>query len=217
MRFVAVLALLGSTVVVACAATPAPESFQNEPAAGSRTSKRTSKSDDAPAPAPSAVPDRDAPPEAVPTSTEPETAPPVQATDTTWTGTLAATTATSFGGSPYCDYRTHLEDVNVKLVIGSDGKVKSADVTGKAVEEALNGCEYAPIAPNTHDYALTAGADSTSFTVNGGGSAAQPHALMTADVSADGATGSVALTWHRNDIDAPFDWTITATVPLTKQ
>ncbi len=156
------------------------------------------------------TPDRPAPTPAPATS-------PIQASapDATWTGTLAKSNAVGFGGSPYCDYRTHLEDVTVRVTVAADGTVKSADVTAMAIEEGLNGCPNAPIAPNRHDYALTTPATAT-FNVE---SAAQslPRAKMSAQLTAQGTNGSIALTWHRDDIDAPFDWTLSATVPLQKQ
>lgn len=204
------VALFGSTVAVACAAPPAPEPFSNETstaAKGTKKSKSTATSEDSPAPAATTeVTDR-APP------SEPPPAAPVQATDTVWTGTLAKTVASKFGGDPYCEYQTHLEEVSVKVVVGADGKVKSANVSGKAVEESLNGCPNPPIAPNLHDYAL-ATETGTSFSVDGGGTEAQPHAKMDATFSASGVTGSIQLKFQRNDQAAPLVWTIDTTVPL---
>ncbi|MFO0735466.1 MAG: hypothetical protein U0270_06290 [Labilithrix sp.] len=211
------LALVGSTFVVACAATPAPDSFDNgQPSSASRSNKKSAADDTegdtgnaTPPASTGTMPDR-------PTPAEP-TAPPVQASDTVWTGTLAKTVTSKFGGSPYCEYQTHFENMNVKVVIGPDGKVKSATVTGKAVEESLNGCPNSPIPANLHDYSLTTAADGTTFSIDGGGSAAEPHAKLDADVSAAGASGSISLKIQRNDQTAPLVWTINADVPLTKQ
>jgi hypothetical protein len=214
MLLAGLLALVGSTF--ACAATPAPEPFEGDPTSSSaRSTKKSSpKSEATPAPSSTGdVADRPPPVDADP----PAPAPPVQASDTTWTGTLARTDTAKFGGSPYCDYQTHFENLTVKVVIGSDGKVKSADVAGQAVEEALNGCPNPPIAPNQHDYALTTEATGTSFSVDGGGAAAQPHAKLDAEVSAAGTTGTITVKIQRNDIGAPLVWTINAKVPLTKQ
>lgn len=214
--FLGFLVLVGSTY--ACAVTPALESFDDESPSSSRASKKKKSkatSDDVEeSPAPASTIDSTALP---PSDDVPVTAPPVQASDTVWTGTLAKTPTSKFGGSPYCEYQTHFEDVNVKVVIGPDGKVKSASVTGKAVEEALNGCPNGAIPPNLHDYSLTSAADGTSFTVNGGGSAAEPHAKLDADVTASGATGSIAIKLVRDDQKAPLVWSISTTVPLTKE
>ena len=210
-----VLALLGSTLV-ACAATPAPDAFEGEPAAASRSTKKSTKassdtgsSTETPAPASTTVPDR-------PPIEEPAPAPPVQASDTTWTGVLAKTPSSKFGGSPYCQYQTHFEAVNVTVIVGADGKVKSAKVTGQAVEEALDGCPNKPIAPNQHVYTLATAVEGTSFSVDGGGTTAEPHAKMDADVSTSGTTGRIKLKLQRDDQTAPLVWTIDTTVELTK-
>lgn len=216
--FFAVLALLGSTLAVACAATPAPEAFEGEPASASRSTKKSTKSSsdsttgtETPPPASTTVADRPAPVEDTPPP-----AAPVQATDTTWTGVLAKTPSAKFGGDPYCEYQTHFESVNVTVILGADGKVKSAKVTGQAVEESLNGCPNKPIAPNQHVYTLATQVDGTTFSVDGGGSTAEPHAKMDADVSASGTTGTIKLKLQRDDQTAPLVWTIDTTVSLTR-
>lgn len=218
MRSLVALVLLGSlplsVVTVACVEEPAPDSF--EPAVGDSvstgTKSTTKKTTATPAPTTS-VPDRTPPTtDATPAPTTP--LPDPVPSDTTWMGTLAQTTSATFGGDPYCTYRTHFENVKVKLTLVAGGTVKVAEVTANAVEEGLNGCPNAPIAPNLHDYVLAAPAGVTFTAPSAAGNL--PHAAMRAEVDATGRSGSVLLTWHRDDMDAPFDWTITATVPLSQ-
>lgn len=139
------------------------------------------------------------------------------APDTTWTGTLAKTEAVAFGGAPYCNYKTHFENITVRITMNGDGSVKFADVNGNAVEETVGTCSNKPIAENTHDYAFTPAAPVAGSTFQAsGGAANQPHAMLNASVAVT-TDGHVTLTWHRDDIGSPFDWTITADVPLTKE
>lgn len=219
----ALLAVLGS-ICVACAAEPTPDDYTpNEPSRSSSKKTKSAKLDDsdddttddtAPV-APVATTSIAKPVAPAPPPVQPVAAP----TDTTWTGTLTKTSATTFGGGDggYCTYRTHFENVSVKVVIDSTGTVKSAAVLGTAVEEVLNGCTLKPIAPNLHDYVLDTTTTGTVFDVQGGGTTAQPQAKMTANLATGATTSTINLTWHRNDIGAPFDWTISAKVTLTKQ
>ena len=220
-----VLALVGSTLAVACAAEPAPEPFANEGAASSKGSKKSTKSnttaddDDSTGdatPAPATTTSTETTPPAV--DPEPTPAPEVVVTpsDTVYTGKLAKTAAAKFGGSPYCEYQTHFENVSVKVVVGPDGNIKSATVTGRAVEQALNNCPNNSIPSNLHDYTLASAVTGATFSVNGGGPSAEPHAKLDATVNASGASGSVTLKIARNDQTAPLVWTVNATVPLTK-
>lgn len=221
-QHLALLAVLGS-ICVACAAEPTPDDFTpNEPSRSSSKKTKSAKLDDTdedadaettPAPAPTtsiAKPVAPAPPATV----QPVAAP----TDATWTGTLTKTSATTFGGGDggYCTYKTHFENVSVKLVIDSNGTVKSAAVLGTAVEEIVGTCPYSPIKANLHDYVLDTTTTGTVFNVQGGGATAEPQARMTANLGTGEVTRSINLSWHRNDIGAPFDWTITAAVTLTK-
>jgi hypothetical protein len=210
------LALVGSTLAVACTAEPSPDPFISEQPSTRSNKKSPSNDDDsngdetpAPATTTASTGAPSAPPPAAPVVVVPA--------DTVYTGTLAKTTNAKFGGTPFCDYQFHFENVNVKVVVGPDGNIKTATVTGRAIEQGLNGCPNATIAANLHDYTLGAAVNGASFTIDGGGPAAEPRAKLDAKVSASGSSGSVTLKIVRNDGQtAPLVWTINATVPLTK-
>jgi hypothetical protein len=212
------LLLLGSILSMACAAEPAPTPFQSGSSEAASDDGNTdgshAKSGTAPAPSSSvAQPVIPATPPADDTPVTPA------AIDSKWSGTLAKTSAVTFGGSPYCTYRTHLENVVVNLTTDPDGVIKGATVTGKAIEEALNNCPNKPIPANNHLYSFVPTTAITGGFTTEGAAANQPRALLNATVKADNSasTGTVTLAIHRDDIGSPFDWTITAAVPVTKK
>lgn len=212
MRALALLAAF-SICAIACS-NPQVEPFDPDPNGNTgeaSTTKKSTASDDTKTPTNT--------PAAVVTPSTPTTTPTATATapDTTWTGTLAATDTVAFGGAPYCNYKTHFENVTVRITMAGDGSVKFADVNGNAIEQTVGTCTEKPLAENTHDYPFTPAAPTTGdqFTASGA-KANLPHATMNATVTTVG-DGHVTLSWHRDDIGSPFDWTITADVPLTKE
>jgi len=131
--------------------------------------------------------------------------------------TLPATLPVSYGGAPYCAYRSTLEHVTVDLTQAKNGDVVAASVTALAVEETVPPCPYPPLAASTHHYALR------SSTLLPGGArhvelvaatANVPIVSLTLEGNLDEAFPELTLVWHRIDIDAPFDWSVTARVTL---
>lgn len=137
--------------------------------------------------------------------------------ETVWTGTLAKAPTALFGGSPFCNYRVTFTDLQMSLVVGPDGVVKTSEVTGTMTEEAVD-CAYPPIAANTSVFSLKAGSKQAGLDVTLSGS---PKNTPQSELEFQGATdkdGTIAGTIriHRTDIDAPLDWTVVANIRLSK-
>ena len=73
-----------------------------------------------------------------------------------FTGTLAATTPTDFGGAPYCKYRITLKQIDVDVTVDGAGRAVAAYAKDVAVEEAVPPCPNPPMPPKTNEYSLTA-------------------------------------------------------------
>ena len=139
-----------------------------------------------------------------------------------WTGTRATTIATLFGGSPYCQYRVTLKQIEVDITVQKTGEVIAANVKNVVTEESVPPCTYAPQAPNNHGYSfskasrLASGAvriELAPYPTN------RPQGTLVIEGTLDGndATASPTLEWHRTDQPAPLDWRVKASVPLTQR
>ena len=138
-------------------------------------------------------------------------------------GTLAATATVSFGGNyadaSYCKYTVTLKNVTIDLLVQGDQLVAST-VKDQMVEAIVGTCSSPSIATNTQTFALA-----TAATATGGGfhstylgaSGNQPRESLVVDLTRNGTGYIASATWHRIDLFPPFDWTVTATIPIAPQ
>jgi hypothetical protein len=137
-----------------------------------------------------------------------------------FTGTLAATATTAFGGEGYCNYRVTMKSVEVSVTVTQAGDIANAAVTSLAVEETVPPCPHPPLPPNVHKYYLA-----SSSKLPAGGSHLElardplnrPEATLVLEGDFRADTVKAALEWHRTDIGPPFDWRVTTTVSLTRR
>jgi len=136
-----------------------------------------------------------------------------------FTGTLATTPATGFGGSPYCKYTITLKQIDVDITLSGAGNVAAASVTDLAVEADVLPCPNPPQDPSIQKFTLA-----SSLKLPTGGlhlelapdPANHPAAslVIEGDFSGDHVTAS--LEWHRTDQQPPLDWLVTSSVPLDR-
>lgn len=137
-----------------------------------------------------------------------------------FTGMLAMTATTGFGGSPYCKYTITLKQIAVDVVLNAAGDVASASVTDLAVEADVQPCPNPPQDPAIHKYSLA-----SSLRLPAGGlhlelapdPANHPTASLVLEGDFSGDHVSASLEWHRTDQDPPLDWRVTTTVPLDRR
>ncbi|MDB4935949.1 MAG: hypothetical protein JWP87_2921 [Labilithrix sp.] len=137
-----------------------------------------------------------------------------------FTGTLAATMPTAFGGSPYCDYKITLKQIDVDVTLDEAGRPVSASISDLALEESVPPCTLEPAPPNIHKFSLA-----SSVPLPSGGLhlelSPDPANFPVAALILEGnfASDSVeaALEWHRTDQDAPLDWRVQTTMPLIRR
>jgi hypothetical protein len=136
-----------------------------------------------------------------------------------WSGSVAATAVVEFGGPPYCYYTVQLTNIASSVQVNA-GTVSAARVTALHTEQAIRGCPYAPLAPQTHTYTLNS-ATVTDHHVAIRYDAAPANAPTAAldfvgDISADGHSIAGTFTWQRVDqASAPnLEWRVTADMTM---
>ncbi len=136
-----------------------------------------------------------------------------------FTGTLAATVAKGFGGSPYCKYTITLKQIDVDVTLTGAGDAVGASVTDLGVEANVPPCPNAPSDPSIQKYTLA-----SSLRLPSGGlhlelaadPANRPAATLVVEGDFSGDHVSASAEWHRTDQQPPLDWRVTATVPLDR-
>jgi hypothetical protein len=142
-----------------------------------------------------------------------------------WTGQLAMSPTTMFGGTPFCTYKITLKQIDVQIGILPSGLVTSGQVQDLNMEEivpsttpACSATSPGTIPPNIATYQLataTAGADGMTLTFQGP-STNQPPASLVVDLTKANTLYSAAMTFQRNDgLQAIFEWKVTTTVQMT--
>jgi len=193
--------------------------LEDDTAEKKKTTSTTTTTEDDEARASSSTGEEPAQAPSTPDTSQPTPATP---TDTVWEGALAKTSAVTFGGPPYCDYRVTFTDLTVRLVVGADGVVKSGEARGRMFEEAI-ACEHAPTPASFSTFRFS-GADSASALVVDddvvtftGVTSNSPRSNLAFEGARD-TNGTIAATVriHRTDIAAPLDWTVVANVRLAK-
>jgi hypothetical protein len=138
-----------------------------------------------------------------------------------FTGTLAASPVALFGGTPNCNYKITLKQIDVDLTINGEGLVTLASIKDTAVEQVVAPCPYAPAPASSNEYSLATSSklangslhiELTGFPTN------TPAATLTieGDFDLDGGTVNPVAEWHRTDQPPPLDWHVTATIPLSQ-
>jgi hypothetical protein len=137
---------------------------------------------------------------------------------TTFRGSLATTGKVAFGGGRYCEYEIVLEDVDVDLRMLESGEITDVAVQNRAVEHAADGCPHEPMSPSQHEYRLaqvtkTPSGARLTFT---GAEANRPKTELVMELSPEGRRYRAAMQWKRVDFEAPLDWTVTASLLLSR-
>lgn len=148
-----------------------------------------------------------------------------EANEDVFRGTLSSTAPVTFGGpymdASYCRYSVTLKNIELDMVV-ADGKLVASTVKNQMAEAFVGTCgsQQPTIKTNLHTYALSSAVTSTS----GGfraeylyASGNEPKATLVIDLAPTTTGYTASATWHRNDIGKPFDWTVTATVPVAQQ
>jgi hypothetical protein len=136
-----------------------------------------------------------------------------------FTGSLAATAPSDFGGSPYCKYRITLKQIDVDIAFDGAGEVIGGSVSNLAVEESVPPCPNGAVPPNIHKYTAASAGKLPSGGVHivlGPDPENQPKASLVLDGDFRGGTAQASLEWHRTDQNAPLDWRVTAKIPLVR-
>jgi hypothetical protein len=137
-----------------------------------------------------------------------------------FTGKLAMSSVTPFGGSPYCKYTMTLKQIAVDVTISGAGNVAAASVTDLAVEAAVQPCPNPAAPQGMQTYSLA-----SSLRLPSGGlhlelapdpaNATVASLVIEGDFSVDHVTASAE--WHRTDQQPPLDWRVTTGVLLDRQ
>lgn len=141
-------------------------------------------------------------------------------TPRTYHGTVPETAPVDFGGGTHCTYTMTLRQLDLQLgILASSGAVVSGQVQDLNVEAIVGTCQFIPAAPSITNYTLEsavpgAGATKLTFRERQGD---KPGTSLVGDLTAVGASYQVQLTFHRNDLGPPLDWTVVVIVPLTLQ
>jgi hypothetical protein len=136
-----------------------------------------------------------------------------------FTGSLAATPPSDFGGSPYCKYKITLKQIDVDLSFDGAGEVIGGSVKNLALEESVPPCPNGAVPANIHTYTASSATKTASGGVHivlGPDPDNQPKASLVVDGDFRGGTAQAALEWHRTDQNAPLDWRVKATIPLVR-
>lgn len=148
-----------------------------------------------------------------------------EANEVTFRGTLSSTAPVEFGGpymdANYCRYTVTLKNIEIDVVV-ADGRLVASTVKNQMAEAFVGTCgsQQPTIKTNLHTYALSSAVTSTS----GGfraeylyASGNEPKATLVIDLAPTTTGYTASATWHRNDIVKPFDWTVTATIPIAQE
>jgi hypothetical protein len=137
----------------------------------------------------------------------------------TFSGELAATSTVPFGGSPFCKYDITLRDVAIEIEIAPSGDVTRATVRNRGVEQALESCPYAPMEPSAQEFTFASAVVTTTGTrvQLTGATTNEPATALVLDLVQSGAGYEATATWKRTDIQAPLDWSVSATVSLARK
>ncbi|HEY8073163.1 MAG TPA: hypothetical protein VIF62_03620 [Labilithrix sp.] len=140
-------------------------------------------------------------------------------TESMYEGTLAATSAVPFGGSPYCKYSVTLKTVLIDAKFKDDGSFESVTVHDVMNEAVVGSCPYTAQPASNQTFTssgatLAAGNYTVAFT---GGKDNRPATKLVVDLVKSDAGWTANATWTRTDQPAPLGWTVKASLPLGKK
>lgn len=142
----------------------------------------------------------------------------------TYRAMVAATAPVTFGGptptETFCTYQITLEQLVVELGITPAGHINRARVQDLNVETTTADCTFGTIPENVATYTLESAIPSaTGLTLKfAGAEANDPQATLSVAVSAiDTGAPQAVLVFQRVDSVAPFNWAVTATLPLAPE
>jgi hypothetical protein len=210
MKLISIAAVCSLMGIVACSSAPPTGSPDYEVDSKNQTS---ASKDDAP-------PADDSTLNPTPAQQDPSTTTPADPpkTTSTFTGTLAATTAVPFGGTPYCKYSVTLKTVSISITKVDGGDITAAEVKDQVNETAIM-CQYPPMKPADQVFTLKTATSTTDggahLEFNGAGTN-EPKTDLIVDLAVKDAGYTATAKWHRTDQGAPLAWTVNATVPLAK-
>ena len=142
-------------------------------------------------------------------------------TPRTYHGMVAETSPVTFGGgpAPNCTYTMTLRQIDLQLGILASGAVVNGQVQDLNVEAIVGTCMFLPAAPSITNYTLMSavvGGATTKLTFRER-AGDKPGTSLVADLTAVGGKYQAQLTFHRNDLGPPLDWTVAVIVPLAPQ
>ncbi len=132
-------------------------------------------------------------------------------------GTLAATGASPFGGSPYCNYTMTLRDLEAELALSTTGAIVGGSAQAISVEATVQPCPNMPIPPRLLKFTFGSATPigGAIMVVLNGVATNDPKASLTMTVTPAGGALSAVSRWTRTDQPAPLDWSVTANLSLT--
>jgi hypothetical protein len=135
-------------------------------------------------------------------------------------GSVAQTSPVTFGGpAPGCIYTITLRQLDIELAILTSGEVVDGSVQVLNVEGLVMPCMFSPADPSiTHFTFASAIRSPTGMTLEFDQKPGDKPgtALLIELTPLDGAY-QAQLTFHRNDLGPPLDWTVVTTASLLLQ
>ena len=141
-------------------------------------------------------------------------------------GFLLSTGAVPFGGAPYCRYTEEYKSINVHIylansfqgVIHKTLRAAQYTLTAGSIETALDGCPFAPIPPNRHDFRAVAGHVSNNSTIHIDFEqlSGAPEVSLVFDGTLSGNQIAGVFTFRRMNAPPILLWTIQAKMTLTQ-
>jgi hypothetical protein len=135
-------------------------------------------------------------------------------------GNVPQTSPVQFGGPPpACVYTLTLRQLDIELMIELSGKIAGGNVQVLNVEALVMPCMFLPADPSiTHFSFKSALTSPTGMTLTFQQKAGdKPGTALLMDLSPVDGAYQARLTFHRNDLGPPLDWTVVTTASLLLQ
>lgn len=124
-----------------------------------------------------------------------------------------AEASAKFGGAPYCRYRVSMRNLVLKALVGENGNIITASLTGTMVETTVGGCPYPPLGSLSHTYAGTGSLDGQKISLElAPAQTNSPHASAQFSGQVENGRLNGKLTIRRNDVTNNLGWTVVSTV-----
>jgi hypothetical protein len=138
----------------------------------------------------------------------------------TYKGNVAQTSPVNFGGPPpACVYTMSLRQLDIELSILTSGEVTDGRVQVLNVEGLVMPCMYLPADPTITHFTFSSAIRSPSgmtldFDQRAGD---KPGTALLIELSPTDGAYQAQMTFHRNDLGPPLDWTVVTTASLLLQ